>query len=179
MGKLTGRQCAVPGCGRLVRRGRAVCREHARTPEGQAISRAVRRLAQDLAVASGPWGNAGEVSVWEERLALGRYRALLEARLREVLAEAGAARDLGEELGALRLVLLRVLLEEEDVDKLARNVSRVASAAARVRRVQEMVGEGPDGELVRFVERIADALALPVEEVVALEMGTNRGEGRG
>jgi hypothetical protein len=35
-----------------------------------------------------------------------------------------------------------------------------------VRRVQELVGEGPDGELVRFVERIADALALPVEEML-------------
>ncbi|GIW04518.1 MAG: hypothetical protein KatS3mg059_1138 [Thermomicrobiales bacterium] len=117
-------------------------------------------------MASGPGGRGMEVAEWEERLVLGRYRALLEARLREVLEEAGAERDLGEELGALRVVLLRLLVEEEDLDRLARNVSRVASAAARVRRVQEMVGEGPDGELVRFVERIADALALPVEEML-------------
>jgi hypothetical protein len=143
-----------------------VCREHARTAEGQAISRAVAKLAQDVAVAAGPGGRDEPVEAWAERLTLERYRALLDARLRQVLEEAAARRGLDEELGALRMVLLRLLVEEEDLDKLARNVSRVASAAARVRRVQELVGEGPDGELVRFVERIADALALPVEEML-------------
>ncbi len=38
---------------------------------------------------------------------------------------------------------------------------------ARVRRVQEVMGEGLEAELVRFVEQIADALALPVEELVS------------
>ncbi|MBA2278241.1 MAG: hypothetical protein H0W06_10815 [Chloroflexia bacterium] len=83
---------------------------------------------------------------FRERLEEGNYRALFDASLARVIAEAAAERGLVEEIGALRLVLARLLVEEDDLSKLAANVARVASVAVQAARAQRaMSGEVAQG----------------------------------
>jgi hypothetical protein len=165
-----GRRCVAPGCGRLARPGRALCRDHERGEEGRAVSAALARLGQGALRATreteGEEERRRAAALFRRRLADGQYRALIDERLRQVLEQAAEEKGLREELGALRVVLMRLLVEEQDLDRLARGVSRVATAAARVRRVQEQVGDGPNAELQAFVDGILNALALPADEVV-------------
>jgi hypothetical protein len=76
----------------------------------------------------------------------GSYRILLENDLRTTLARATAEimnDGLIDELGALRIVLLRVLVEETETSKLVTNITRIVTVAAQAMRVQHAVsGEG-------------------------------------
>jgi len=72
---------------------------------------------------------------FRRRLARGEYRALLDERVREVMAQGAAERGIGEEMGAIRFALMRVLAEEEDPVRLSLGVSRLANAAARLARI--------------------------------------------
>lgn len=63
-------------------------------------------------------------------------RARLEERIAAVLAQAGGAQSLAEEIGALRLVLARVLAEEDDPARLAASIPRIVDAVVRAVRAQ-------------------------------------------
>jgi hypothetical protein len=83
---------------------------------------------------------------FRERLEEGNYRALFDDYLARVITEAAAERGLVEEIGALRLVLARLLVEEDDLSKLAANVARVASVAVQAARAQRAItGEVAQG----------------------------------
>ena len=159
----------------MSRPGRAVCRDHERSEEGQAVGAAVARLGREaMRAMGGPSAGSGQAeeeqrraeALFRRRLEGGEYQGLIDERLRQILEQAADEKGLRDELGALRVVLMRLLVEEQDLDKLARNVSRVATATARIRRVQEQVGEGPNAELQAFVDRIWEAFALPADEEV-------------
>jgi len=70
------------------------------------------------------------------------YRVLLDNDLRETLARATSEildKGLIDELGALRVVLLRVLVEEHELAKLVSNITRIVTVAAQAMRVQHAV----------------------------------------
>lgn len=163
----TGRRCVVTGCARLVQPGKALCREHGRGEQGRDYDAAVRRLgklvAGSAAGAGEASGSAGEreertAAAFRRRLERGEYRGLFDARLREVMAQAATERGLADELGALRVVLARLLAEEEDVGKLAVGVARVARASAIVARAQWAVGGNAADELTEALMQALTAL---------------------
>ena len=83
---------------------------------------------------------------FRRRLEDGEYRGLFGRRLGEVLAQAAADRGLGDEIGALRVTLARLLVEEQDPQKLAASVARVAGVAVQATRAQRAIsGELADG----------------------------------
>jgi hypothetical protein len=139
-----GRRCLAEGCGRLVRPGKAMCRDHDRTEEARAVAEEVRKMGVAVVRAVGGQGGRG-TDVERERaregfrrgLERGEYRALVDGRVREVFAQAAEDGGLADEVGALRFVLMRLLAEEEDLGKLAMGVSRIATATARVLKTQE------------------------------------------
>ncbi len=141
----TGRRCAASGCGRFVGAGRVFCARHETIEEREepALGEAIAVIEASTAARRERERRAKR---FRERLEEGNYRALFDASLARVIAEAAAERGLVEEIGALRLVLARLLVEEDDLSKLAANVARVASVAVQAARAQRaMSGEVAQG----------------------------------
>lgn len=138
------RRCATPGCGRFVRPGATWCRSHGDEAVGAEGG------------ASGEDERAEAAAEFRRRLDEGDYRRLFDATLREVIAQAAAERGLADEIGALRVVLARLLLEEDDLSKLVTGVARLASVTVQAARAQRAIaGEQADG----LTEAIAQILA--------------------
>ena len=158
----------VRGCARFVRAGQAVCSVHRGTAVGREAQAAARRMAAaDEAVARVEEAGGGEREAEERkdpegtpaaerfrrRLARGDYRALLDERVREVMAQGAAERGVAEEMGAIRFALLRLLAEEADPARLSLGVGRLATASARLARIgREM--EQDEGLLTEAIGQI-------------------------
>jgi hypothetical protein len=174
----------APGCGRFVQSGQATCADHRESAAGRDATVALRRMA--AAVASGDGrtdrrrdgetdGRVGGQVEREERrrvelaegfrrrLERGDYRALLDERLREVMAQAAEQRGLAEEVGALRFAMARLLAEEEDPGALALGISRLATASARLARTQRELNQEPElltdaiSQILRDLDEARDA----------------------
>lgn len=171
----TGRRCLAEGCERRVRAGKALCRGHERGADGRAVEEAVGKLArrvEGLAVATAPpapqsWGEKGGVAVrrpgratddargraeaaFRRAVERGEYGGLFDGRLREVMGQAVAEKGVAEELGALRVMLGRLLsLEGEDPLRVAHGVARVADVALRARRAEQALAGDDSDEVTR------------------------------
>ena len=127
------KRCASPGCGRFVARGRVWCARHAAVIDGDVEP-------PELAVLD------ERTAEFERRLARGDYRHLFGEVLREIIAQAAKEPGLADEIGVLRIVLARLLVEETDPKQLAASVSRVAAVAIQAARAQRAItGEQADG----------------------------------
>ncbi|HEU5431124.1 MAG TPA: hypothetical protein VFU81_05645 [Thermomicrobiales bacterium] len=127
-----GRRCAHPGCGRFVKQDAIWCGRH-----GDAARR-------DLA----------------ERTAPARDGGVDAAGIEERLARAAADPGLDEEIGAVRVTLLR-LLRDEDVDplKLALAVARLAAVAVQAAKARQTLADtsaNPWQALVKQAAALAD-----------------------
>ena len=78
-------------------------------------------------------------ATFRARLESSDYRELLGDRLGEVMAEAAAEAGVADELGALRIVMARLLTEEEDLAVLAPLIARIASVSIQAARVQRAI----------------------------------------
>jgi hypothetical protein len=93
---------------------------------------------------------------FRRRLDGGDYRQLFDEKLKAVITQAAIERGLADEIGALRVVLARLLLEESDLTKLVAGVARLASVTVQAARAQRAIaGEMADG----LTEAIAQILA--------------------
>lgn len=163
-------RCASPGCGRFVGVGQRYCARH-RSDQPDAAPERAGSLAALLA--SGPdeltdqevqeqregaeqarLERARRAQRFRERLEAGNYRALFDDYLARVIAQAAAERGVLEEIGALRLVLARLLVEEDDLTKLAANVARVASVAVQAARAQRAIAGEVAQSLTEALTRI-------------------------
>jgi hypothetical protein len=129
-----GRPCARPGCRAWARRGGDCCVAHApptTTPPAAAPASAFQRL-----------------------LANGQQAELLNRRLAQALAEAGHRDTLTDEIGALRVIVLRLLDEEDDPHRLAADVSRLVNAIVRALRAQRTLAGDTAGDLTELVTRV-------------------------
>lgn len=137
------KRCAQPGCGRFVRQGAAWCREHVGEDETE--------VGYGLEVDRDAKGEE-----FRRRLDEGDYRRLFDEKLKTVIGQAAIERGLADEIGALRVVLARLLLEETDLSKLVAGVARLASVTVQAARAQRAIaGEMADG----LTEAIAQILA--------------------
>jgi len=144
-------RCEAAGCGRFVAAGRGYCSRHEQEHD-------LERVANDVLaarpVANGPPGVSERAEIFEQRLADRNYRALFDARVIQVMTDAAEHLEehgLGDEIGALRFVLARLLAEEEDLSRLAGNVSRVVSVAVAAAKAQRAInGEVAQGLVDAF-----------------------------
>lgn len=137
-------RCQHPRCSYWVAKGQTYCARH-------------RDGAATAADASSPRPDPPPESV--------PYRVLLDNDLRETLARATSEileKGLVDELGALRVVLLRVLVEEEETPALVANITRIVTVAAQAMRVQHAVS----GEQATTVtESVANLIKNLVPEI--------------
>ena len=90
-----------------------------------------------------------------ERVESGDWRRLLGDGLGAVVRQAGSEPGLDEEIGMLRVVLARLLVEEADPAKLAAGVARIASVAVQAARARHAL-QGEQAE--NLTEAIAQIL---------------------
>ncbi len=130
---MTAHRCQASGCGRIDRAGSSFCGKH--------------NPLSDVAVALADQSELR--SKFRERVERGDYAGLFDDHLSQVMRQAATAvaeRGLTDEIGALRYVLARLLMEEDDLTKLAANVTRVASVAVQAARAQRAIsGEVAQG----------------------------------
>jgi hypothetical protein len=116
----------------------------------------------DLASGNGPRTSDSRLptpdSSFRARLESSDYRELLGERLGEVMAEAAAEAGVADELGALRIVMARLLTEEEDLVVMARLIARIASVSIQAARVQRAIS----GQLA---ESLTEALTTILAEL--------------
>lgn len=134
---MTRKHCRDSRCGQFVSAAEDYCRRHRADPP--------------------PWtdtpatSDRDETAVprFQERLELGEYRGLFDLNVKQVIDQAAAhvsEHGLIDELGALRMVLARILLEEKDLARLVTNVTRVTSVAVRAAQAQRVIsGKAADG----------------------------------
>ena len=96
------------------------------------------------------------------RLESGDYRELLGKRLGEVMAQAAAEAGVMEELGALRIVMARLLTEEDDPVVLAPLIARIASVSIQAARAQRAING-------RLAESLTEALTTILAELEGSE----------
>lgn len=70
------------------------------------------------------------------RIEEGDYRRLMGAALHSVIQQASEAPGLDDEVGMLRVVLARLLVEEDDPAKLASGAARIAHVAVQAARAR-------------------------------------------
>lgn len=131
-----GRHCARPGCRAWAMRGREYCRAHEPT----------RDRAGPAAESAPPLSPA--------------FRELIEQRVSELLAQPGYEESLAEEIGALRLVLARVLAEEDDPARLAASIPRIVDAVVRAVRTQRTLAAGTAEGLTAAMTQVLLELGL-------------------
>lgn len=95
---------------------------------------------------------------FRRRLESASYQALRGEALEAVLVQAAAERKLIDEVGALRLTLTRLLLEEDDVGRLATSVARVAAVAVRAAHIQSDISTERPGDVEAEIARTLDEL---------------------
>jgi hypothetical protein len=78
-------------------------------------------------------------AAFRARLESGDYRELFGDRLGEVMAQAAAEAGVADELGALRIVMARLLAEEDNPVVLAPLIARIASVSIQAARVQRAI----------------------------------------
>ena len=78
-------------------------------------------------------------AAFRARLESGDYRELFGGGLGEVMAQAAEQADVSDELGALRIVMARLMEEEDDLEVLAGLVARVASVSIQAARIQRVI----------------------------------------
>lgn len=144
---MAGKRCARAGCRAWAMRGGEFCRAHAGAP--------TRRAADE---------GDEEREAFSERLAGGDYRALLTPELTRILAQAGAESSLTEEIGALRVVLKRLVDEVNaqgsDAHRLSESIPRVVSATVRAVKAQRAIAGETAGDLTEALTRVLIELGL-------------------
>jgi hypothetical protein len=120
-----------------VRRGAEWCTQHA-DEAGVAVAEPLDERAAEF----------------QRRLANGDYRELFGQVLREIIDQAGSEQGLADEIGILRVVLAKLLVEESDPAQLATNVARVATVAIQAARAQRAISGEQAAGLTDAITRI-------------------------
>jgi hypothetical protein len=97
-------------------------------------------------------------TAFRARLEAGDYRELFGGRLGELMARAAEEAGVTPELGALRIVMARLMEEEDDLIELAPLIARIASVSIQAARVQRAIS----GQLA---ESLTEALTSILAEM--------------
>ena len=140
------RNCERDGCRAWAMHGQALCRAHLTAEE--------HRTGKAVPVGPAPTSAPPR-----------RRRPHFEQQIEEVVArfasEAGLEHEsLSEEISALRIVLARLLAEEEDPSRLASSIPRIVDAVVRAVRAQRLISGVLAEGLTQAVTQVLIELGL-------------------
>jgi hypothetical protein len=140
-----------------------VCPDHEQTGYGKSMAQQVSKLEREvrtLVEATNPEARDGAAKRFRQKVERGDFALLFADRMEALFTE--DKRGFEDELGALRVAMMRLLLEESDPAKLAMALSAVTNAQVRAAKAQEQLGDVP---------RSREALQKAVKQV---EQATRR-----
>ncbi len=154
-------RCKAPGCHAITRASAGYCVAHrhlgtAHDAGGEEREESFTEQVEREAVER----RQAAAAAFRQRLEAGDYRGLFGERLAELMAQAAADGGVTDELAVLRIVMARLLAEEEDPVTLAKAVSRVAAVSIQAARAQRAI----NGQLA---EGLTDALTTILTELEA------------
>ncbi len=155
-------RCKAPGCKTVTQSRRGYCPAHTWLDREAAADAPDDPLAARTGQVSNVELEAVErrqaaAAAFRQRLETGDYRGLFGERLGELMAQAAADGGVTDELAVLRIVMARLLAEEEDVVTLANAVSRVASVSIQAARAQRAInGQLAEGLTEALTTILAD-----------------------
>lgn len=88
----------------------------------------------------------------------GTFDDLLAAPVRATIAGAARAPGLEDEIGMLRLVMVRLLVEEDDLTKLVGGMARLSTAITQAARLRRAIGAEATGDLLDTLTRVLNDL---------------------
>lgn len=97
---------------------------------------------------------AKQRELFRERLQRGDYDGLYERSLRSIMEKGAAVHGIGEELGAVRYALARLVNEEEDPNRLAAGVARLATATVQLLRVVRPTIDQADDAIIESINQV-------------------------
>ncbi|MFN8677519.1 MAG: hypothetical protein U0Z70_14180 [Thermomicrobiales bacterium] len=159
-------RCKAPGCTTVTQSRRGYCPAHtwlsreaaaALLPDDPCTARAGQASEVELEAVE---RRQAAAAAFRQRLEAGDYRGLFGERLGELMAQAAADGGVTDELAVLRIVMARLLAEEEDPVTLAKAVSRVAAVSIQAARAQRAI----NGQLA---EGLTDALTTILADLEA------------
>lgn len=162
-GRMPRARCAAPGCTNFARGRTAFCAVHKAMsrPDGETASRhgpeSTPETFAERAAREEAERRRAAAAAFRERMESGAYRDLFGDRLGPLMEQAASEAGVGDELGALRFVLARLLAEEDDPVTLAKAVARVASVSIQAARAQRAI----NGQLA---EGLTDAITQILSE---------------
>ena len=129
------------GCELQVGRGELLCREHRRSEWGREVAAAFREVMGHAVEAAKDGGRQREKAqeLFRRRVSRGDYGGLFDKPVRKILGQGATEKSLDQELGVLRMMMARLVLEDDDPVRQALGLSRVRAAAARVLEQSSMV----------------------------------------
>ena len=151
---MAGKRCAREGCRAWALRGGVTCRAHTVAP------------AADTSRATDPRGEAeraeraARVAEFERRIRSGGYQDLLERKVREVMEEAGREGALTDEIGALRIVMNKLLAEDKNAQRLSVSIPRVVNATVRALKAQHAISGDAASNLTEALTRVLIEMGL-------------------
>lgn len=142
------RVCAMPECESKAVSRSIFCGRHQQTAVGEAGARKLRQLTREmerLGRITDKEAKAHAVRKFRRRVESGDFAILFSGKMQETLDRAAEDAQLGLELGAVRVALVRALQEIDDPAQLSTMVSRLANASARTVRANAAVRRERDG----------------------------------
>ena len=131
---------------------------HATPPVVSRKSSVVRSSSRLTSHDSSTERRAEPARAFRVRLEAGDYRGLFDPALNDLMVQAAAERGVGDELAILRIVMARLLAEEDDPVTLAKAIARVATVSIQAARAQRAI----NGQLA---EGLTDALTAILAEM--------------
>jgi hypothetical protein len=140
-----------------------VCHDHEMTGLGKSMAQQVSKLEREvrsLIEATNTEAREGAAKRFRQKVERGDFALLFADRMEALLSE--DKRGFQDELGALRVSMMRLLLEENDPTKLAMALSAVTNAQVRAAKAQEQLGDGPRSQeaLRKAVTKVEEATRL-------------------
>ncbi len=129
-------RCGAAGCTNFARGATGYCASHkglVGSGDGAGESAADRLARED-----GERRRAN-ADAFRERVEGGDYRQLFGGKLGRLMAQAAEEKGVGDELGALRYCMARLMAEEEDPVTLAKSIARIASVSIQAARAQRAI----------------------------------------
>lgn len=149
---MASRKCARPGCRAWAVRQTDYCYAHRHLAPGS---------QQDTAAADSAAGRAERSAMFARAARAGQVEQLIEQAVQQVITQTAADRSLETEIGALRIVLRRVLALDAldgDPQATAATVSRLVDSIVRAVKTQRQLTGG-------VADAVADALTTMLIEL--------------
>jgi hypothetical protein len=154
-------RCGAPGCTNFARSASGFCAAHKREPVSREVvhTDGVESFG-DRTEREDQERRRAAAAEFRGRMEAGDYRGLFGGRLSGLMVQAAAEGGVDDEIAILRIVMARLVAEEDDPVTLSKAIARIASVSIQAARARRAI----NGQLA---EGLTDAITSILNELDA------------